>query len=168
MLGVFTAPGQGVADQLLLDVAAELQAMNIRLAGAVQCNIDQEGLTRCDMLLRLLDSGEKIGISQRLGSGSTGCRLDPEGLERTVGLVEASLEHRPDLLIVNKFGKQEVSGRGFRPAIGTALAADIPVLVVVNANYLEAFHGFSSEIAVTLSPEKSTILRWCLDAVRAT
>ncbi|HCK08169.1 MAG TPA: 3-dehydroquinate dehydratase, partial [Rhodobacter sp.] len=39
-------------------------------------------------------------------------------LEQAVGLVMISLaQQKSDMLIINKFGKQEVDGRGFRPAI---------------------------------------------------
>ena len=165
MLGFFTAEGPGVADQLLIDVASHLQSQSARVAGVVQCNLDQPSQPRCDMVLRLLGTGQEICISQRLGPGSMGCRLDPVGLEQAVGIVEASLHNPTDLLIVNKFGKQEAGGRGFRPLIGQALSTGIPVLVSVNIGYLDDFRSFSSEIGQTLSPKKSTILKWCFDAM---
>jgi hypothetical protein len=81
------------------------------------------------MDVRVLPNGPILRISQNLGSVSKGCRLDPAALEAAVGLVEARLDPNVDLLIINKFGKHEADGRGFRTVIAAALDLEIPVLV---------------------------------------
>lgn len=113
MLGYFVSQGRGEADLLLAGVAARLMADGWRLAGAVQVNVETRADRPCEMDLHVLAQDRVVRISQNLGALSTGCRLDPAALETAVGLVERALEDGVQLLVVNKFGKQELEGRAF-------------------------------------------------------
>jgi hypothetical protein len=62
-----------------------------------------------------------LRISQDLGRASRGCRLDRRPWKKQVGLVSASMVQGADLLIINKFGKHEAEGRGFRMVVAEAL-----------------------------------------------
>ncbi len=161
MLGYVTAEGRGRADALFCEVADHLRAEGVKLAGAVQVNLDREPHYKCHMDLQILSGGDVVRISQDLGTLAEGCRLDPDGLERAVGLVEQAVEAGPDLLIVNKFGKQELDGRGFRPLIGKAMVAGVPVLVAINRDHIPGFEGFSAGIAEKLPADRDRILAWC-------
>ncbi|MBN8194760.1 DUF2478 domain-containing protein, partial [Bacillus sp. NTK074B] len=79
---------RGQTDRLLAQTADTLGAEGWALAGVVQLNTDRPGRKDCDMDLRVLGRPEVIRISQNLGAESSGCRLDPEGLETAVALVE--------------------------------------------------------------------------------
>lgn len=153
--------GRGEGDRLLAEVAERLAARGWPLAGVVQINTDRGGEGPCDMDLSVLGRGARVRISQSLGSGSSGCRLDPDGLETAVGLVAATLEQAPRLLILNKFGKAEIEGRGFRPLIGEALAAGIPVLTGVKPLNLEGFRAFAGGLETALDGDVEAVLRWC-------
>jgi hypothetical protein len=153
------APGRGDTDLLLSCFATELALRGCRTSGTVQINTEREA-GPCNMDVKVLPDGPVICISQSLGTGSTGCRLDPAALERAVGLVEASLAEGPDILIVNKFGKHEAEGRGFRPLIAEALSRGIPVLVGLNRLNAPAFHAFMDGIAVELPPTLPTLTAW--------
>ncbi len=166
MLGYITTEGRGAADRLLAEVAAQLRAEGWQLAGAVQVNCDRtDGLPR-DMNLHVLTGADVVRISQNLGAGSRGCRLDAAGLEQAVGLVATALGGRPQprLVIVNKFGMQEAEGRGFRPVIGQALAQGIPVLIAVGADNLAAFEAFAGGLAAPVVADLTAILGWCRGA----
>jgi len=114
------------------------------------------------MDLRVLgQDGQVISISQSLGALARGCRLDPQGLAQAAGLVERALDSGPRLLIVNKFGKSEAEGGGFRPAIGTALANGIPVLCAVGAAQKPDFDAFSGDMAEPLDDNLAAVLDWC-------
>lgn len=132
----------------------------MRLTGVVQENIELPDQARCDMVLRVLGTPERIPISQKLGDGSEGCRLDPGGLETAAGLVETALTRPTDLLIVNKFGKQELDGRGFRPLIAQALSQDIAVLLSVGRTALPGFLEFAGEVAVRIAADADALVRW--------
>lgn len=160
MLGYITNEARGASDALIRAVADLLAQAGLRLAGAVQINDDAAAGQTSAMALRVLPIGPEIGISQRLGALSQGCRLDPDGLERAVGLVAARLEDGADLLIVNKFGKQEGEGRGFRPLIGQALAAGIPVLTAVKPANMAGFAAFADGMADALPDDAQAIADW--------
>ncbi len=90
--------------------------------------------------------------------------MDPGALETAIGHCEARLGDS-DLLIVNKFGKQEANGRGFRGLIGDALAHDIPVLVGLNRLNHDAFHEFTDGVAVELAPDPQSLQTWLLEVL---
>ncbi|SDX84591.1 DUF2478 domain-containing protein [Citreimonas salinaria] len=161
MLGYVVSEGRGEGDRLIHAVAMQLRAAGLPLAGAVQTNEDRDPTRKCDMDLHILSGNDTVRISQDLGRLSRGCRLDPAGLERAVGIVAAALANRPALLIVNKFGKQEIDGRGFRPLIGEALAEGIPVLTAVNQGNVDAFLEFAADMAEQLPPDADAIMVWC-------
>ena len=167
MLAFFTSEGRGATDRLLADLAGRLEAEGVRLAGTVQINLERADDPRCDMELRILGTDETVRISQNLGRGARGCRLDTDGLERAVALAEQGLRQPADLVIVNKFGKHEAEGRGFRPLIAQALAEEVPVLTAVNRSNLEAFLAFTGGIAEELPAEPEPLIAWCRRAIAA-
>lgn len=184
-LGAVVGTGRGRVDAVLAAVARRLADEGWNLAGVVQENPEVPG-RRCDMDLVMLGAaptdrqppGGRFRISQCLGPMARGCRLDPAGLEAAVGLVSARLEtdrqasgpqpeRRPDLLIVNKFGKAELQGRGFRPVIARALELDVPVLVGLNGANRDGFAAFAADLAELLPAEPAAVLGWCRDLLRS-
>lgn len=160
MLGYVISDGRGTVDPLMAEVARRLMAQGWPLAGVIQVNTETGPETKCDMDLQVLTGAEAVRISQRLGRLARGCRLDPQGLERAVGLVERALDAGPRLLLINKFGKAELEGRGFRPLIGRALGEGVPVLTAVNRTNLPGFHAFTEGIGTALPPEPEAIVEW--------
>ncbi|MBS0563345.1 MAG: DUF2478 domain-containing protein [Proteobacteria bacterium] len=158
-LGFVRLEGPGATDAFLSAMAGHLSSCGFRLAGTVQINTDRECGHLCDMDLLLLPDGPEVRISQNLGTGSTGCRLDAGALEQAVAIARARLGNA-DLLIVNKFGKHEAEGRGFRELIAEALAAGLPVLIGVNPQNFAAFQDFCGGAAVPLPAEPGTIAGW--------
>ncbi len=159
------APGRGDTDLLLSRLADTLASQGYTTCGTVQINTDRAN-SPCDMDVKVLPDGPVLRISQDLGLGSKGCRLDPAALETAVGLAEARLDPNVDLLIINKFGKHEADGRGFRTIIATALELETPVIVGVNALNLAAFREFAGTEAVQLEPSKAQILEWLAMVMR--
>jgi len=165
MLGyvVVTAPGD--AGPLLREVAARLAKSGVTVAGAVQTGGGGDAQGRGVMELRVLPDNVPVRISQDLGALSQGCRLDADGLERAVAMVERSMAAEPQILIVNKFGKQEEEGRGFRPLIGTALMAGRPVLVAVGEDDLSGFLTFAETLAERLPADPEDLVAWCRERI---
>ncbi|OKH86270.1 DUF2478 domain-containing protein [Thalassospira sp. TSL5-1] len=154
---------RGQVDRLLENVARRLIAEGANLAGVVQVNAEREGARHCDMLVQVLPNGAQFDISQKLGNESRGCRLDVAALEEAVAAVGVSLENRPDidLLVINKFGKHEAQGRGFRDLIAQMLMRDVPVLLGVNPLNRAAFDAFSGGEATELAADEDSIYFWC-------
>ena len=154
------ADGRGETDLLLYNVAQQLKVRGFKTAGTVQINTGRAKSGHCDMDVQVLPNGQIIRISQDLGEGAKGCRLNPEALETAVGLVEAQLADGADILIVNKFGKHEAEGRGFRNAIALAVSLDCPVLVGTNSLNRDALCEFTDGAAKWLPASDQLIIDW--------
>jgi len=155
------APGRGDTDLLLHRVAQKIIKAGYQPAGTAQINTERADAGPCDMDVLVLPGGPTIRISQSLGRAARGCRLDPQALESAIGLVQARLPES-DCLIVNKFGKHEAEGRGFRTVIGEALARDLPVLVGLNALNATAFLEYSGGMAEEICPNAHEVEAWLL------
>lgn len=149
-LAYMMADGRGEIDARLTVIAKEQAARGLRVVGAVQSNCENTDSHLCDMDVQILPDGPLIRISQSLGAEARGCRLDPEALERAVAQVETRLTDQADLLVINKFGKHEADGRGFRETIARALGLGVPVLVGVNNMNHQAFINFCDDAAQRL------------------
>ncbi len=158
-LAYVSLPEPGANDALLAALAARLLARGMRVAGAVQINSPSGCARHCDMDLSVLPDGPVVRISQRLGAGSTGCRLDGGALETAVAATEARLAGA-DVLIINKFGKHEAEGRGFRQLIAEALARDLPVVIGLNGANAAAFRAFAADMATPLPGAVEALLLW--------
>lgn len=154
------APGRGDTDLLLQGLAKALVAEGHSVCGTVQINTEVPFDGPCDMDVRCLPDGPVIRISQSLGPHARGCRLNPDALEQAVGWVEARIAGDIDFLVVNKFGKHEADGRGFRTAIAQALEAEIPVIVGLNSMNRDAFNDFTGGAADVIAPDPDALLAW--------
>lgn len=158
-------PGRGACDALLAEVVAHFLSEGFQLAGTVQTNLDNPSTPHCDMDLKVLPDGPVFRISQSLGAGSRGCRLNPESLELSVAAVSQRLVGA-QLLVINKFGKHESEGRGFRPLIGEAIASGLPVLLGVNTLNLPQFLEFADCLATELPADAMAIYTKLLNLMR--
>jgi nucleoside-triphosphatase THEP1 len=142
------SPGSNI-DRTVSAVAEHLHGQGWHLAGLVQLNEPRSGDARCDMTLRDLTSAERLAISEQRGRHARGCMLDVAELVRGVMLASKALEQKPDLLIVNKFGKTEACGGGFRGILADAIARGVPVLIAVPAVNLDAWKSFTAGLTTT-------------------
>ncbi|GGE98379.1 DUF2478 domain-containing protein [Stappia taiwanensis] len=154
------APGRGDTDQVLARFAAALVARGLNCHGVVQINTDRGEEHPCDMDVQVLPDGAVFRISQSLGPEARGCRLDPDALECAVAEVASGFDTSADILVLNKFGKHEADGRGFRDLIGEAVSHDIPVAVAVNSMNEAAFLEFASGLAVKVAPTVEALAAW--------
>lgn len=164
-LAYITAAERGLTDRILAGTAGHLMARGYRLTGVVQTNIHRPERYHCDMDLRVLPDGPVTSITQNLGAQSRGCRLDPAALEAVTAEISRRIAGSgsgggPDLLILNKFGKHEAEGRGFRPVIAEALGLGMAVLLGVNALNRDAFLSFAGGLAEELPASVPTLADW--------
>jgi nucleoside-triphosphatase THEP1 len=152
-------------DALLARCAAGLVAAGYRLGGLVQSNAHRRGRRRCDMYVKDLLGGDEIKISLDRGNDARGCRLDPDAFARIDAWVERAVLERVDLLIINKFGREEARGRGLRPVIAEALIAEIPLVIGVSTRNFCEFLTFVGDSVTPLRPEIEAITAWCRNAI---
>lgn len=132
----------------ILDRAAKaLEDAGHACAGYVQRDAPREGRRRCDMILVDLATGDRLQISEDRGSGARGCHLRPDVLLTAMVTVRAALSDQTSILVLNKFGKSESEGGGFRPLVVDALERGIPVLIAVPWRNIEGWREFAGEFA---------------------
>ncbi|MGH9773305.1 MAG: DUF2478 domain-containing protein [Candidatus Acidiferrales bacterium] len=164
-VGVVVCDGGLVRDALTAQCAAGLVASGYRLGGIVQSNAHRPGRRRCDMYVKDLLGGNEIKISLDRGNEARGCRLDPDAFARIDTWVERAVLERVDLLIINKFGREEAHGRGLRPVIAEALIAEIPLVIGVSTQNLRDFLNFVGDSTARLRPNIEAITAWCRNAI---
>lgn len=152
-------------DALLWSVTKDLKARGLRLAGVAQLNKARADRHRCDMLLEELSSGKAVLISHDRGAHARGCRLDLDVLAAVVHDVEHALVQDAEMLIINKFGKEEAEGRGLRNAIAIAVDRRIPVLVGVPLRNRTEWLRFCGDIAVERPATRVAIEAWLNDEI---
>ena len=106
-----------LVDDVLAEAVRFLKRAGLNVAGAIQWNEPLPDRRRCSMTLEDLASGRRILASEDRGPHARGCHLDTGTLEEAAALAAASIESGVDLVILNRFGKQEAAGRGFRQAM---------------------------------------------------
>ena len=154
------------ADSLLGRCAAALTGMGYRLGGVIQTNPARPGRRRCDMDLADLLTGNQVRISYDRGNEARGCRLDQAAFAQADVWVRNALDARVDLLIVNKFGKQEALGHGLRAVIADALLSNTPVLIGVSRQNLNACLAFAGDAFVGLELDQDAVIQWCRHVIR--
>lgn len=157
LAAVLFDPGQPV-DGVLRGALAGFDGF--RLLGWLQ---GQDGQGECDchdIVLSAIQGGARRAITQELGGGSQGCRLDGGALAEIAGWLAADLAQAPDLLVLNRFGKTEAEGGGLRAVLEQALAQEVPVLVPVNRRQLPFWREYCGDLALELPCEAKAISDW--------
>ncbi len=154
-------------DQLIEETILLLKVNGIRLAGYQLRETNQN--TRCCSSLHLesISDGKVSKISQELGSGSSGCRLDHAALANLTNVVCSELTPQTQMLILNRFGRGESEGQGFRIAIEKAIGMGIPVLSAVRQEYLEPWHDFCGDYGVEIPAQFASVMAWCNEVLKS-
>jgi nucleoside-triphosphatase THEP1 len=147
-------------EALLHSLASYYNRQGIRVAGLAMV-LDEQGLRRKPMALQDLETGTEYCIAQNLGKESQSCCLDPSGLADATGVLRLALNNPPKLAIVNRFGQQEIDGKGCRAEFVQLLDAGIPVLTVVKRKFLKQWHEFGGGEAVDLPFSEAAVQQWC-------
>lgn len=155
------------ADATLARVAQTLRRAGVRLAGAIQRGTERPDRAHPDMILEDLATGRLVTISEDRGPAASGCRLDVLALEEAAGLARAGLDAGAELLIVNRYGKREAEGHGFRQVIEAAVSRELPVVLVISEEYVPAWEAFASGLDAPAPADAEALADWCLAAIAA-
>lgn len=154
-------------DDLLRGFAADLNSRGARAVGLVQLGDPLADPPQLSALL--VHSLETMRLFQDLGRGSTGCKLDVGQLLAAGSRVAQAIEDGADLVIINRFGRQEIEGKGLSYLIERALAADIPAVIAVPEAKLADWNAFSDGMAIHLTCDRPALDAWwmAVSALRA-
>ena len=138
--------------------AARIQGA--RVAGLVQEHGLRDECGPHRVYVRDIDGGFHHSIMQDLGRSSSGCSVDPEAIALAAVRLGAAVDRRPNLLVVNRFGRLESEGGGMVDEIGGAVVEDIPLLICVSERYLDAWNAFADGLDVKLPPDARAVQTW--------
>lgn len=147
-------------DALLANFAQDLVLRGERVGGIVQRNVKTDEGRKVGMFGIDLLTGCDISLCQSLGAGSTACKLDASGLAEASLAVGRAIEQGVDLIVINKFSKQEAAGRGFRNEIAATILSGIPLLIAVPETCFDAWIVFTGDIGTTLLCDSRVVSAW--------
>jgi hypothetical protein len=145
-------------DQILREFAADLNGRGYRAVGLVQTGhhcVDAPKLSAM-----LVHTGEELQLFQDLGACAAGCRLDVGQLLDAGSQVASAIDQGADLVIVNRFGRQEREGKGLTYLIERALSADIPVVIAVPSHRFTDWIKFTDGMSVKLRCNRPALDAW--------
>ena len=147
-------------DSLIAAFAMDLVREGHRIGGVVQRNA--KGACGPHELMQLIDlmTGRAIPICQALGTGAVSCKLNPAGLADAAVCVSRAIAEDVELVIVNKFSKQEAAGAGLRAEIADAVVAGLPILTAVPQKCYDAWIEFTGGYGTTLVCDRRIIDDW--------
>ena len=126
---------------VLETVVRQLKMNGFRVRGYLQQETQIGDTCGLAIDLQSIADGRMFRITQAPGSGSRSCRLDLRALADLCGLLSRELDEGMHVLVLNRFGRGEAKGQGFRVMIEDAFQKGIPVLVAVRDTYWEFFGG---------------------------
>ena len=133
----------------------------LRLAGVLQHPVCSERAGHCDVALEELTTGLRTDLFEDRGPGASGCRLDVAALAEVNAQSGALAGYTIlQLLILNKFGKVEVEGRGLLDLVAIAVDRGIPVVIGVPIRNLEAWRNFAGGMSVEFSSDHAEVASW--------
>lgn len=161
----YEAGGGDRVDELLARLARDLRGRGLKLAGAVQWNEPRANDSRCAMVLEDLATGERLDVSAAPSTDPHACRLNSYALEEVAGRVAGSIVAGVDLVILNRFGKQEAARAGFRAIIEAAVAHELPVITGLNVAHKALWDAFTTGSGDYLPADASAVEAWALAAI---
>ena len=144
-------------DRVLRDFAADLNARGYRAVGIVQLG---HHCLDANLSAILVHTGEELQLFQDLGTCSAGCRLDVGQLLEAGQQIAGAIDQGADLLIVNRFGRQEREGKGLTYLVERALSADIPVVIAVPHHRFADWIKFADGMSVKLRCKREALDAW--------
>jgi hypothetical protein len=143
-------------DRILREFAADVNARGYRAVGLVQ--LGRHCIDVPNVSAMLVHSGEELPLLQNLGACATGCRLDVGQLLDAGSRVARALEDGADIVIINRFGRQEREGKGLSYLIERALSADIPVVIAVPLHRFTDWIRFAGGMSVKLRCDRDALV----------
>ena len=99
-------------DRLLVDFTEDLRRLGVRTAGLVQLDSWMAQWGDREVRTVVLSSREVIPVAHERNLGETGCGLDCRKLASIAKMIEAAIQDGADLVVINRFGKLEATGKG--------------------------------------------------------
>lgn len=144
-------------DEILREFTSNLNANGHRAVGIVQLG---RHYPDASLSVTLVPTGEQLQLFQDMDAYSAGCRLDVGQLMGAGERIARPLDEGADILIVNRFDRQEREGKGLAHLIERALSADIPVVIAVPSHHFADWITFTGGMTVKLHCDRELLDEW--------
>lgn len=146
-------------DNILGELANELARRGRKTAGMIQTRGEAKPNCSCrEMHLVNLSTGTKHLISEARGPEARGCHLDWQALTDLAQSLEDYISGDTDVVIINRFGRSESEGRGFRGAIEKAIMLGVQVIVAYRDEYAREWTDFHEGLATECPPKFANLV----------
>jgi hypothetical protein len=145
-------------DEILRGFACDLNARGYRAVGLVQ--LGHHCVDAPKLSAMLVHTGEELQLFQDLGACAAGCRLDVGPLLDAGAQIASAIDQGADLVIINRFGRQERDGKGLSYLIDRALSADVPVVIAVPSHRFADWIRFADGMSVKLRCNRASLETW--------
>lgn len=159
-IGALVHENATLPDEQLQVFVQYLQEQGKLVLGVVQAPDEVSFAYRSKMGIINLSNGEYTSIAQDLGEHNTSCCLDSEAVSNASHILAEARALKPDLIIVNRFGKLEAEGEGFADEMLEIMSESIPMLTVVTPQFLESWRTFSGGLGSEINPELAELKAW--------
>lgn len=149
-----------IADQTLQPFIQYLQEQGQTVLGVVQAPEEVSFAYRTQMGIINLSNGVFTSIAQDLGAHNTSCCLDSEAISNASIILKQARALKPDLIVVNRFGKLEAEGEGFADEMLEIMSTGMPMLTVVATRFLDPWREFTGGLATEITPDLDQIKDW--------
>lgn len=158
---VLFGPDQSI-DGLFGRFAMQLVSDGVRVGGIVQKMHSQvQGkLGAIDAIE--IDTGKSISIkTPHLQTTEPGtCLLDVSSLAECSNAIHRAIAGDFDLVVIEKFGRQEAKGEGLADEIMATLASDTPAIIALPQNYLDDWNTMTGGEIKILPPTMDAMIAW--------
>ena len=155
---VYDPPVDGGA--VLNDALSLLTERGVPVGGLRQRIGEKEPGRRASMWVDHLETGRSVRIDRPRGLGARACVLDPEALAEAARWLRETIERRPAVIAVNRFGHSEAEGDGMRGELADAILSGAVVVLAVRRGLLADLVGFLGEAPVVLASEPRVVVAW--------
>jgi len=155
--GAVVLPDKDNGQPLLATLRSHLSQQGFRISGLLQEG--DRSQDRSGICLRDLESGKSLGIMQPITVEGC-CTVDPQAMADASMVLRRCLQDRPDLVLINKFGRLELDGQGLADEMMALLADEIPLLTTVSQNKLEHWLDFTGGMTCLLPGDATALRRW--------
>lgn len=148
-------------DAMLRAVVRRLQRSGLTVAGLLQDRDPGEDGRCVRLFIEDIATGRRASLFQPRGMAARGCKLDQSGLAEAAAWLRDDIEARPDILFVNRFGRQEAEGCGLLDEIASAIVSGIPLVLAIDQAMIPRWRDFADDAGSILTNSGDELEAWC-------
>lgn len=145
--------------QALFKFVERLKSQGVNVGGVLQEALFDSDGEICGLDAIDVSSDQRLPIS-RPAANPGDCGLDVSALTQSTEIIRRDIDNGCDLIVIEKFGEMEQSGKGMIDEIMQTIMAGIPLLIAVSESALPVWQERSGELGSVLPFELEAFDAW--------